>query len=153
MLDHFDNIYKGFTIGEDTDSIYLDYVKAFYKVDLNLLIKKLKRYWFHEKLIDWIKSFLTNREQVVVLNGVHSDVAKVISGVPQGSVLGPLFFIMFINDLEQVVASSRVSFFVDDTRISKQIRCAEDCLLLQDDLYRILDWSRCNNMKLQSSSC
>jgi hypothetical protein len=85
----------------------------------------------------------------VVLNGVHSDVAKVISGVPQGSVLVPLFFIMFINDLEQVVASYRIlSFFADDTRVSKQIRYAEDCLLLQDDLYKILDWSRRNNMKL-----
>ena len=131
MLGHFDDIYEGFTRGEDTDSIYLDYAKAFDKVDLNLLIHKLKKYGFHGKLIEWIKSFLFDREQVVVLNGVHSDIAKVLSGVPQGSVLGPLLFILFINDLEQVVASSRVSFFADDTRVSKQIGCFEDCELLQ----------------------
>jgi len=79
---------------------------------------------------------------------VHSDSAKVSSGVPQGSVLGPLFFLLFINDLEDVVKHSRVSFFADDTRVSKQISCLEDCQLLQADLYSIIDWSRCNNMKL-----
>ena len=83
-----------------------------------------------------------------MLNGVHSEIAKVISGVPQGSVLGPLFFILFINDLEQVVTSSTVSFFADDTRVSKQIDCYADSLMLQEDLYSILDWSRRNNMKL-----
>ena len=62
--------------------------------------------------------------------------------------LGPLLFILFINDLELAVASSRVSFFADDTRVSKRIGCFEDCLLLQADLYGILDWSRSNNMKL-----
>ena len=148
MLDHFDDIFEGFTRGEDTDSIYLDYAKAFDKVDLDLLIHKLKRYGFHSRLIEWIKSFLFDRDQVVVLDGVHSDLAKVISGVPQGSVLGLLLFILFINDLEQVVTSSRVSFFADDTRVSKQISGLEDCQLLQDDLYKILDWSRRNNMKL-----
>ena len=89
--------------------------------------------------IGWIKSFLTDRDQVVVLNGVHSDIAKVISGVPQGSVLGPLFFILFINDLEQVVATSTVSVFAYDTRVSKQIGRYDDCLMLQEDLFRILN--------------
>ena len=62
--------------------------------------------------------------------------------------LGPLLFILFINDLELAVTSSKVSFFADDTRVSKRIDCFEDCLLLQADLYGILDWSRCNSMKL-----
>ena len=148
MLDHFDDIFEGFTQGKDTDSIYLDFAKAFDKVDLDLLLLKLKRYGFHGKLLSCIQSFLSDREQVVVLNGVHSDSARVLSGVPQGSVLGPLLFILFINDLELAVTSSKVSFFADDTRVSKRIDCFEDCLLLQADLYGILDWSRCNNMKL-----
>ena len=129
------------------DCICFDYTKTFDKVDLDLLILKLKKYGFDNKLVDWSQSFLSVREQVV-LNGVHSDIAKVLSGVPQGTVLGPLPFILFINDLEQVVTSSTVSFFADDTRVSKQISCYEDCMLLQDDLYNILDWSRRNNMKL-----
>ena len=148
MLDHFDSIFEGFTQGNDTDSIYLDFAKAFDKVDTELLLQKLRRYGFHQKLIGWIQSFLTNREQVVVVNGVHSNSAKVLSGVPQGSVLGPLFFLLYINDLEEVVKSSRVSFFADDTRVSKQISCFEDCALLQADLFRVIEWAHCNNMKL-----
>ena len=148
MLDHFDDIFEGFTQGLDTDSIYLDFEKAFDKVDLELLMLKLKRYGFHYKMLSWIQSFLSHRQQVVVVNGVHSDIARVLSGVPQGSVLGPLLFILFINDLEMVVSFSRVSFFADDTRVSKLIGCTEDCLSLQIDLENILEWSRQNNMKL-----
>ncbi|KAL5268247.1 hypothetical protein ACHWQZ_G002197 [Mnemiopsis leidyi] len=148
MLDHFDSIFEGLTKGNDTDSIYLDFAKAFDKVDLDLLLRKLKRYGFHQKLIGWIQSFLTDREQVVVVNGVHSNSAKVLSGVPQGSVLGPLFFLLFINDLEEVVKASKVSFFADDTRVSKQISRFEDCALLQADLLRIIEWANRNNMKL-----
>ncbi|KAL5267390.1 hypothetical protein ACHWQZ_G004435 [Mnemiopsis leidyi] len=144
MLDHFDSIFEGLTKGNDTDSIYLDFAKAFDKVDLDLLLRKLKRYGFRQKLIGWIQSFLTDREQVVVVNGVHSNSAKVLSGVPQGSVLGPLFFLLFINDLEEVVKASKA----DDTRVSKQISRFEDCALLQADVLRIIEWANRNNMKL-----
>ena len=73
---------------------------------------------FLDKLIEWIRSFISDREKVVALNGVHSDIAKVLSVVPQGSLLGSLLFILFTNDLEEMVASSKVSFFADDTRAS-----------------------------------
>ena len=69
-------------------------------------------------------------------------------GVPQGSVLGPLFSLLFINDLEEVIKASRVSFFADDTRVSKQISCFEDCALLQADLFFVIEWAHRNNMKL-----
>ena len=86
--------------------------------------------------------------QVVVVNDVHSNSAKVLSRVPQGSVLGPLLFLLYINDLEEVVKASRVSFFADDTRVSKQISCLEDCALLQADLHFDIEWAHRNNMKL-----
>ena len=148
LINHFDMIYEGLVDGKDTDSIYLDYAKAFDRVDHELLISKLERYGFHHSLINWIKSFLTNRDQVVVLDGVHSFIAGILSGVPQGTVLGPLLFILFINDLELCVTSSSVGFFADDTRISKQIGSLEDCKLLQEDLDSVVRWSRNNNMQL-----
>ena len=75
------SIYEGLVDGKDTDSIYLDYAKAFDRVDHELLISKLERYGFHPSLINWIKSFLSNRDQVVVLDGVQSFVAGILSGI------------------------------------------------------------------------
>ena len=148
MLSHFENVMVGLTEGMDTDSIYLDYAKAFDKVDHGLLLQKLGRYGFNSKVIDWIRSFLTNRTQSVVINGCHSNIAHILSGVPQGTVLGPLLFIIFINDLEGCVCHSNVSFFADDTRISKRISSEGDVKLLQEDLNNVMKWSQENNMKL-----
>jgi hypothetical protein len=77
LLNHFNMIYEGLVDGKDTDTIYLDYAKAFDRVDHELLISKLERYGFHPSLINWIKSFLSNRDQIVVLDGVHSFVAGI----------------------------------------------------------------------------
>jgi hypothetical protein len=148
MLSHFDEIMLGLTGNMDTDSIYLDYAKAFDKVDHRLLLLKLHKYGFSQQIIDWIQSFLVNRTQSVVLNGQHSVISWILSGVPQGTVLGPILFILFINDLQGCVMNSKVSFFADDTRISKQISCEQDVQLLQQDLDSVILWSKYNNMKL-----
>ena len=148
LLGHFDDICSGLVEGKDTDSIYLDYAKAFDRVDHRLLILKLKRYNFHPMLIRWISSFLLNRTQEVVINGTHSCRKDIISGVPQGTVLGPVLFIIFINDLEKKIGSSNIRFFADDTRISKQISTMEDVRSLQCDLDVVCSWSKENNMQL-----
>ena len=148
MLSHFDDILEGLTNKVDTDAIYLDYAKAFDKVDHQLLLAKLKLYGFPDQLLNWVCSFLTGRTQNVVLDGVHSYVSMIISGVPQGTVLGPILFILFINDMESCVKHSKIRFFADDTRISKQITCEADVPLLQEDLDSVIAWSHRNNMML-----
>ena len=147
MLSHFDDIMDGLTQNADTDAIYLDYAKAFDKVDHRLL-SKLRRYGFHDKLLHWIESFLSNRSQYVVLGGVSSFAAAILSGVPQGSVLGPLLFILFINDMKLCVKSSTIRFFADDTRIMKHIFSEADVHLLQQDLLSVIAWAKENNMAL-----
>lgn len=148
LLSHFDDVLLGLLQGHDTDSIYLDYAKAFDKVDHNLLLEKLKIYGFPQQLIDWISSFLKDRPQEVVVNGIKSFLVKIISGVPQGTVLGPILFILFINDMDLCVKHSKVRFFADDTRIMKEISCEDDTVYLQEDLNSILEWSLHNNMVL-----
>jgi hypothetical protein len=148
LLSHFDDIFLGLSKGADTDAIYLDYAKAFDKVDHRLLLNKLQKYGFHPKLLQWIESFLSDRLQNVVLGGISSFAAAIISGVPQGSVLGPLLFILFINDMKLCVNSSIIRFFADDTRILKHIFCEEDVIALQQDLDAVIKWAKCNNMAL-----
>ena len=109
----------------DTDAIYLDFAKAFDKVD-------------QQHLIAWIASFLTDSPQHVVVNGISSLVAMIISGVLQGSVLDPLLFILFINDLQGCVESSVIRFFAYDTRLLKQIHCHEDSAMLQKDFDSVI---------------
>ena len=90
----------------DFDSICLVFAKAFNKVDHEILMKQLQLYGIHPKLINWIRSFLTNRMQCVVVNGQISFLAMIISGVPQDTVLGPILFLIFINDIAHCVSES-----------------------------------------------
>ena len=148
LLSHFDEIMSGLTNQKDTDAIYLDYAKAFDKVDHRLLLAKLYRYGFNDKLVKWVESFLTGRFQKVLVDGHASYLAAILSGVPQGTVLGPLLFILFINDMEQCVQSSTIRFFADDTRLSKQISSEADVQDLQNDLNKVIAWAKQNNMEL-----
>ena len=106
LLHHFDDAMESLTNNLDFDSIYLDFAKAFDKVDHEILMKKLQLYGIHPKMINWIRSFLTNRMQGVVVNGQISFLAMIISGVPQGTVLGPIIFLIFINDIAHCVSDS-----------------------------------------------
>ena len=132
----------------DTDVIYLDYAKAFDKVDHQILLNKLYSYGIRGKLLMWMNSYLTNRWQTVTINGKSSNPAKVISGVPQGTVLGPILFIIYLNDLEKCIKHSVISSFADDTRLKKSINTVNDTLLLQDDLHNSVTWSDESNMQL-----
>ena len=111
-----------------------------------ILVHKLRQCEVQGKLLIWIEQFLTNRKQFVTLNGFHSMLALVLSGVPQGSVLGPIIFLVHINDLQCHLKGS-----TDDTRLSKQISSCDDVLILQEDFNTEVKWATENNMVLHDS--
>ena len=148
LLKQYEDILINLLNDKETDVIYVDFAKAFDKVDHEILIQKLKNIGIEGKLLKWLIDFLKDRHQVVVVDGILSYLAAVLSGVPQGTVLGPLLFLIYLNDLSDFIVSCDFSCFADDTRLQKAIAVSHDALLLQDDLLHISDWSTINNMKL-----
>ena len=128
------------------DVIYLDFSKAFDKVDHGVVLRKLSKLKVGDKVGRWIHSFLTNRTQSVCIDGVTANPAPVRSGVPQGSVLGPIIFLILIGDIDENVASSFCSSFADDTRVGRPVNSASDSDLLQKDLDSIYEWAERDNM-------
>ena len=122
------------------DIIYLDFKKAFDSVPHTRLLSKLQAYGIGGKLYNWLYNYFTGRKQKVVLNNESSSWTSVTSGVPQGSVLGPLLFSIFINDLPSVVQSELV-LFADDAKIYRTIQSDDDYLQLQQDLDNLFLWS------------
>ena len=127
---------RGLTI----DCIYIDFQKAFDTVPHKRLIRKLRSYGITEDIIGWIQSFTTGRIQQVVVGNECSSWTPVTSGIPQGSVLGPLLFVIYINDLPNSVCSEAF-LFADDTKIFRIIESENDRQELQKDLEKMMDWS------------
>ena len=135
LLNVLDKWTEAINNGLCIDVVYCDFMKAFDKVSHKRLIKILKYYSLPLKVIDWIKSFLTNRKQRVLVNGIASGWHDVISGVPQGSVLGPILFVIYINTLVDVVQHSDLFLFADDNKLFKIIFNDEGTVLLQKDVF------------------
>ena len=146
LIAHYDKILSLLDQGSNVDVIYLDFAKAFDKLDFNITLTKLKSLGIDGKIGRWLQAFLTNRFQTVIVNGVKSSPAPVISGVPQGSVIGPLLFLILIGDIDKEVVGSFLSSFADDTRIGMAISTPEDAKLLQQDLEIVYQWAESNNM-------
>ena len=145
LIQHFDRITKLLEEGENADVVYLDFAKAFDKLDFEVTLEKLKNMGIKGKLHKWIESFLTGRKQFVLVEGEKSEAVQVQSGVPQGSVIGPLLFLILLKDIDKDVRSSWVSSFADDTRVLAGVKNQEDVRQLQTDLDSIYRWAHVNN--------
>ena len=143
---------QGLDEGEQIDAVLLDFSKAFDKVPHQRLSLKLRHYGINGNTLQWIQSFLSNRSQQVLVEGHSSPTAPVTSGVPQGTVLGPLLFLLYINDLPQQV-SSTPRLFADDSLLYRKIRTQQDTTVLQDDLDRLQQWEKDWQMSFNPSKC
>jgi len=120
----------------------MDFSKAFDKVSHDRLMFKLERAGVDEKTARWVKSFLSGRTQKVVIDGEMSESVPVNSGVPQGSVLGPILFLVFIDDLPKYTSHSQVRLFADDTIVYLTVSSTDDCKKLQNDLESLEKWEK-----------
>ena len=126
--------------GISFDCVYLDFSKAFDKVPHERLLNKIQAYGIRGKLHRWIRDFLNNRQQIVKINNESSTTLHVKSGIPQGSVLGPILFILYINDLPDQI-NSNLKIFADDTKIFRAVQSLEDKSSLETDLAKLIEWS------------
>ncbi len=141
MLECLNDWTKAVDSGHFVDILYIDIAKAFDSVSHIKLIAKLQRYGVQGLLLDWIKAFLNRRRQRVKVDGELSDWLPVGSGVPQGSVLGPLLFLVYINDLPLVVNSAKVKIFADDLKIYIAFLRNDTTLPLQIDIQSVVEWT------------
>ena len=154
LLEFLEILTEGLDEGACFDIVYLDFAKAFNKVPIKRLLLKLKAHGIGGNILQWITQWLTDRRQRTVINGKHSSWAPVLSGVPQGSVLGPLLFIIFINDIDYAVPLiSTIKKFADDTKAAQKIQDQHDQTIMQQHLNNLFSWSQEWGMLFNLEKC
>ena len=152
LLKYLDDCANIVSQGGVVDAIYLDFWKAFDTVPHRRLLGKLKSYGVNGVIHRWIESFLTGRTQEVQVNGTRSRKGAVTSGIPQGSVLGPILFLVYINDLLDNIDSFSL-LFADDTKIYRKILTKEDSEKLQKDIDNLVEWTKKWKVTFNADKC
>ena len=152
LLEYFEAISLSLDENIACDAVYLDCQKAFDTVPIKRLLVKLDAVGIKGRLYDWISDFLLNREQRVQIRNATSEWTNVLSGVPQGSVLGPILFLIYVNDIVMNIEST-IKLFADDAKIYRPIKDDNDPQALQEDLKRLENWSRKWLLKFDENKC
>jgi len=152
LLETVDRISEGIDNGWSVLVVFLDFAKAFDKVCHAPLCAKIAAYGFDECMVNWIRDFLSDRKQPVAIGQHVADWRDVTSGVPQGSVLGPLLFVIYINDMPDEV-NHIIKMFADDSKLIATIRSATDLEVLRQDLDALSDWSTAWSMFFNVEKC
>ena len=149
LLKNTDDLYSGMDIGNLAGMVFVDLKKAFDTVDHQILCGKLESYGVLQRELAWFGSYLSNRVQYCRVNGVDSQIENINIGVPQGSCLGPLLFLVYINDLPRAIKNSTTSMYADDTSLcfqSKDLSRVNEAL--NEDLSRLDAWLVSNKLSL-----
>ena len=152
MLSLTEKIREALDNGKFACGVFIDLQKAFDTVDHFILLKKLEHYGIKGIANDWFRSYLTDRTQITSVNGFVSEYRDMKYGVPQGSVLGPLLFLIYINDLHNAIKFSTVHHFADDTNLlisNVSIKTIQTQINL--DLKYLCKWLKANKISLNSS--
>ena len=139
-----------------TLSVFLDLSKAFDTIDHNILLHKLEFYGVRGLALNWFQSYLTDRKQYVLYNNVQSHTLDITCGVPQGSVLGPLLFLIYVNDIANCLTHSKLISFADDTTVFLSSKCINDLYKnMNSDLDDLTNWFKANRLALNvnKSNC
>ena len=136
--------------GHSTDQVYFDFRKAFDSVPHSILLFKLWSLGITGPLWCWFRDYLSHRQHFVHINGCSSDLLPVRSGVPQGSILGPLLFLVFVNDIPSIISFSELYLFADDSKLQNRSSSSSH---LQEDIDSLVAWSKDNSLFLNPHKC
>lgn len=153
LLNYMSGILPSVDSGVQVDAAYFDFKKAFDLVDTDILLMKLAGIGFTPHLLQFFASYMRDRQQYVEYGGHTSEPYFTRTGVSQGSNLGPLEFILMVNDLPRVVREAKCLLFADDLKLYLPIRSSEDCARLQEDIDRVVNWSKENRLQFNTSKC
>ena len=148
-----EHVIQSFALNSETHAIYMDIVKAFDSVNFDLLLIKLRAFGLNEGMIKWFRSYLYGRKQRVKIRNFRSFVIFVLSGVPQGSHLGPLLFLVFVNDISDVIRFASFLLFADDFKMYFRIDSKTDVANFSEDLLRVVTWFKQNGLEPHVKKC
>jgi ribonucleases P/MRP protein subunit RPP40 len=152
LLEFFEVVAGEVDRGEPVDVLYFDFRKAFDRVPHERLLLKLKALGIEGRILGWIREWLTERRQRVVVGGEYSEWTKVTSGVPQGSVLGPMLFLIFINDIDEEI-KTRIWKFADDLKMMGRVKTKEDIEQIRKDIDKLVEWSEDWQLSFNPDKC
>ena len=155
LLPFSHDISLGLNSSDLIDIVYFDFQKVFDTANHDIILQELKlQFGINDMMLKLIKNYLKDRTQRVLVNGKLSTPLKIKSGVPQGSILGPLLFILFINDMQTKISEkTQIALYADDTKIWRRIKSPADHSILQSDINALCEWARTNKMKFHPDKC